>query len=811
MTQVSPLAAEALCRRCDPSGLPFSSTTDLEDLTEIVGQDRAVAAINFGIGIRRAGYNLFVLGPSASGKHTIVRQYVERKAGVERIPSDWCYVNNFAEPHKPIALELPPGKGRRLREDVEWLLKELRVVLPAVFAGESYRARKEAIEQELKNRQTKAFEDLGEKARSRGIALARMPVGFMLAPLKADRILPPEEFQALEEKEREEIEAKTSELRTELQSVLDQVPEWERESRQKLKQLEEEVTIQAVKRAVDVLRVTYAALPWVIEHIDRLQQDVIDHVEDFLNSTDPQVLSVLGPVAGLSDGPAALRRYGVNVVIDHGDDNGAPVVYEDHPSHPNVVGSVEHIAQLGTLVTDFLLIKPGALHRANGGYLLLDARELLLQPYAWDGVKQALRSGKIRVQSVGQMLGIASTVTLDPDPIPLDVKVILLGDRLIFYLLDLLDPRFPELFKVAADFEDEIDRSTDSDLLFSRLIATVARREKLLPLAKEAVARVLDQSARSCGDAEKLSMRVGLLVDLLREADHWARDGGRQAVTAADVQRAIDAGIKRANRLQQRIYEEIRRGTVLIDTTGEEVGRVNGLSLVDMGRYAFGRPSRITASVRLGKGEVVDIERETELGGPIHSKGVLILGGLLGSRYANDRPFALSASLVFEQSYGPVEGDSASLAELIALLSALSEMPVRQCVAVTGSVNQQGQVQAVGGVNEKIEAFFDVCRAAGLTGEQGVVIPAANRKHLMLRADVVEAAAEGRFRVWPVETVDQAIEVTTGAPAGERDASGKYPDRSVNGRVEARLTAFGEKLREFGIVPPNAPAALDFP
>ena len=811
MTQISPLAAHALCRHCDPDSLPFGSTSELEDLTEIIGQDRAVAAIGFGIGIHRVGYNLFVFGPPGSGKHTTVREYVERRAIAEKTPSDWCYVNNFADSHKPIALELPPGKGRRLRDDVEWLLKELRVVLPATFASESYRARKEAIEQAVKNRQTKAFEDLSAKARGRGIALARLPVGFMLAPLKEDRILPPEEFSALEEKERQEIESKTAELRTELQSVLDQFPEWERESREELKRLDEEVTVLAVRRAVDPLRVTYAGLPRVIEHIDRLQQDVINHVQDFLNSSDSEVLSVLGPVAGFSVGPAALRRYGVNVVIDHGDEKGAPVVYEDHPSHPNVVGSVEHIAQLGTLVTDFLLIKPGALHRANGGYLLLDARELLMQPYAWDGVKQALRSGKIRVQSIGQMLGIASTVTLEPDPIPLDLKVILLGDRLTYYLLDLLDPRFPELFKVAVDFEDDIDRSSENDLLFSRLIATIARRERLLPLAKEAVARVLDQSARSCGDSEKFSMRVGLLVDLLREADHWARENRREATTAADVQHAIDAGIERANRLQQRIYEEIRRGTVLIDTTGEEVGQVNGLSLVDLGRYAFGRPSRITASVRLGKGEVVDIERETELGGPIHSKGVLILGGLLGSRYANDRPFALSASLVFEQSYGPVEGDSASLAELIALLSALSEVPVRQCVAVTGSVNQQGQVQAVGGVNEKIEAFFDVCRAAGLTGEQGVVIPAANQKHLMLRADVVEAAAAGRFRVWPVETVDQAIEVTTGAPAGERDASGKYPDRSVNGRVEARLTAFGEKLREFGRVPPSDSATVGFP
>ncbi len=799
MIGVPPLTAHALCGRCDPSGLPFDSTSDLEDLAEIVGQDRAVAAIGFGIGIRRLGYNLFVLGPSASGKHTIVRQAVERRALAEKTPSDWCYVNNFSEPHKPIALELPPGKGRRLREDVERLLEELRVVLPAIFASENYRARKDAIERELKDRQAKAFEALEEKARSQGIAFVRMPVGFMFAPLKEEQVLPPEEFEKLEEKERTEIESKSAALRTELQALLERLVDWGRESREKLKQLDDEVTILAVSRAVDALRVTYAALPLLIRHIDRLQQEVIDHVEDFLSPSEAPVLSLSGtPLPGFPFGLAALRRYGVNVVIDHAGEKGAPVVYEDQPSHPNVVGSVEHIAQLGTLLTDFHLIKPGALHRANGGYLLLDARELLLQPYAWEGVKQALRSGKIRIQSVGQLLGIASTVTLDPEPIPLDVKVILLGERLLYYLLGLLDPRFHELFKVAVDFEEDIDRSPESHVLYARLIATLARREKLLPFDRGAVARVLDQSARACGDAEKLSMRVGLVADLLREADHWAREAGRPTVSAADVQSAVDGQIQRESRLQRRVYEEIRRGTVLIDASGEKVGQVNGLSVVDLGRYCFGRPSRITARVRLGKGEVLDIEREAELGGPIHSKGVLILGGFLGARYAADRPLALSASLVFEQSYGPVEGDSASLAELLALLSALSEVPVRQCTAVTGSVNQQGQVQAVGGVNEKIEAFFDVCRDAGLTGEQGVVVPASNGKHLMLRADVVEAAAAGRFHVWPVETVDQAIEVATGSPAGERDGAGRYPLESVNGRVEARLAAFAEKLREFG-------------
>jgi lon-related putative ATP-dependent protease len=489
----------------------------------------------------------------------------------------------------------------------------------------------------------------------------------------------------------------------------------------------------------------------------------------------------------------------VNVMVDHSATTGAPIVYEDHPTVQNLMGRVEHTAQMGTLVTDFNLIKAGALHRANGGYLILEARKVLLQPFTWEELKRALRSQEIRLETLAQTLSLISTVSLEPEPIPLDVKVVLLGERLLYYTLAQFDPDFAELFKVAADFEDQMDRNADGHLLYARLIASLARKEQLRPFDRGAVARVIERSARLAGDAEKLTAHLRSIVDLLREADYWAGEAGHQVITADDVQQAIDAQIRRLDRVRERVQEEIQRGTILIDTEGATVGQVNGLSVLAVGQFAFGRPSRITARVRLGRGEVVDIEREVALGGPIHSKGVLILASYLGARYVPDRPLSLSASLVFEQSYSGVEGDSASSTELYALLSALAELPVKQGLAVTGSVNQYGQVQAIGGVNEKIEGFFDICRARGLTGEQGVLIPASNVKHLMLRHDVIDAVAAGQFQVYPVETIDQGIELLTGVPAGERDAQGAFPEGSVNQRVEARLVALSEKRLAFGV------------
>jgi lon-related putative ATP-dependent protease len=558
----------------------------------------------------------------------------------------------------------------------------------------------------------------------------------------------------------------------------------------------------AVGGLIDELREKYADFPDVVDHLDAVQEDVVENAEDFLPS-EQNASNLMAALQG-GQGQRAQRRegrmrqYQVNLIVDHSESEHAPVVYEDNPTYQNLVGRIEHIAQMGALMTDFNLIKPGALHKANGGYLLLDARKVLTQPYAWDALKRALQAGKVRIESLGRRLSLISTVSLEPEPIPLDVKVGLFGDRLLYYLLYQLDPDFAKLFKVEADFEERMDRDEENQQVYARLIATMVDEHELRPFDQEAVARVIERSARMVGDADKLSTERESIEDLLREANHWAKEEESEVVTAAHIQRAIDAQVYRADRVRDRMQEAILRETVLIDTEGEEVGQVNGLSVIPLSNFAFGRPTRITARVSMGKGEVVDIEREVELGGPIHSKGVLILAGFLGARYAEEKPLSLSASLVFEQSYSGVEGDSASSAELYALLSAIAEVPLKQSLAVTGSVNQRGQVQAIGGVNEKIEGFFDICEARGLTGEQGVLIPAANVKHLMLRHDVVEAVEEGQFHIYPVETVDEGLEMMTGIPAGERDEEGNYPEDTVNHKVEARLSELAEMRAKFG-------------
>ena len=796
MGRIQPLKPEALYRRCDPQHFNFETTAELDDLQEIIGQARAVEALQFGTGIQRDGFNLFSLGPSGTGTYKIVRRALQQKAATEPAPSDWCYVNNFDDPQKPRALQLPPGQGTAIRQDMDRLVEELRSTIPAAFESEDYRTRKQVIEEEVKERHEKAFEELRRLAQERGIALVRTPAGMMFAPIQKGEVMSPDEFQQLPEPERKRIETEVTALQQQLQVVMRQVPQWEREGREKAKTLNHEVAIFAVEHLIEEVRKKYTAFPQVVEQLSALQQDVIENVEVFLNPPEAQLSALMGvPQAHLPKGSAFFRRYQVNLLVDHSASQGAPVVYEDNPTYQNLVGQAEYVAQMGALSTDFNLIRAGALHQANGGYLVLDALRVLNRPYAWEGLKGALRSGTIRIESLGQALSLVSTTSLEPDPIPLRVKVVLLGERLLYYLLSQYDSEFTELFKVAVEFEDQMDRNAEGHLLYAGLISRLVRQEKLLPFGRDAVARVIEHSARLTGDAEKLSIHNRTLSDLLREADYWARQAGRSTVTAIDVQRTIDSQIHRVDRVRERLQEQVLRGTILIDTDGAKPGQVNGLSVLQLGHFAFGHPSRITARVRLGRGEVVDIEREVELGGPIHSKGVLILSGFLGGRYSSDRPLSLSASLVFEQSYGGVEGDSASSAELYALLSALADVPIKQSLAVTGSVSQRGEVQAIGGVNEKIEGFFDLCKVRGLSGEQGVLIPASNVKHLMLRQDVVEAVEAGKFNVYPVETVDQGIAILTGTEAGERDNAGKFPEGSINQRVEARLIELAEKRK----------------
>jgi lon-related putative ATP-dependent protease len=792
MNRIAPLPPEALYRPCDPSQFTFATTADLPELSEVIGQERAVAAVRFGVTIQRDGYNLFALGPNGTGKFTAVNQFISQKAAAEPVPPDWCYVFNFKQPHKPQVLQLPPGRGMRLAEEMDKLVEGLFTVLPAALESESYHRQRKSIEEEYRQKQERALEELTHKAKERTIALISTPMGMAFAPLRDKEVISPDDFIKLPPEEQKRVEADVQALQDELQRIIRQAPQWKREMQAKLQQLNEEVARVTVIPLFDEVRQGYDSLPNVLAYLEAVQRDVIENADYFLAGEAAEDEEQPSPRARPS-----LTRYQVNVLVNRNGSSGAPVICEDHPTHPNLIGRVEYRSHMGVLMTDFTLIKPGALHQANGGYLLLDARKVLLQAYAWEGLKLALRAHHITIESLGQILGWSSTASLEPEPIPLNVKVVLLGERLLYYLLCAYDPDFDELFKVVVDFEDEMVRDPASNLLYARLIGSLARKEQLRHFDQGAVARVVEQSARLAGDAERLSMHMQSVADLLREADYWAGQANRDVVTAADVQQAIDAQLHRAGRLRERMQEVTLRGTVLIDTDGAQVGQVNGLSVIDLGRYAFGRPSRITARVRLGKGEVVDIERQVELGGPIHSKGVLILASFLASRYAADRPLSISASLVFEQSYSGVEGDSASSAELYALLSALAGVPIQQSLAVTGSVNQYGQVQAIGGVNEKIEGFFDLCQARGLTGTQGVLIPAANVKNLMLRADVVQAARDGRFHIYAVATIDQGMEILTGLPAGEIAEDGCYPEGSLNHRVEARLAEMAEKVRAF--------------
>jgi lon-related putative ATP-dependent protease len=727
-----------------------------------------------------------------------VRHYLERKAAEVAAPPDWVYVNNFETPNQPLAIKQPSGRARALAKGMIGAIDELRNTLPAMFEGEDYQARRRAIDEEFRSSQEEALEALNKKAQAQNIAVLRTPTGFAMAPMHEGKIVKPEVFNTLPEAMRREVEQKIEALQKELETILERVPKADKQRRTKTSELNEEVAQVAVREALDDLAAAFSDQDEVVEFLNAAGRDLIRNVGLFLMQSGEQPEIVKQPTDTARD--ARFRRYMINVIVggETAEGGHAPIVEELNPTYGNLIGRVEHLAQMGALVTDFLLIKPGSLHKANGGYLLIDARKVLLSPFAWEALKRTIKAQEIRIEQPSEMSGLISTQTLDPEPIPLDVKIVLFGDRELYYLLSQYDPDFSRLFKVQADFDDSITRSAENDQSYARLIASIVKEHKLKPVDVAAVARVIDEGARLADDREKLSIEIGRIADLVREADYWAGEAGHDQIMREDVVRAIEEGIQRSDRLRDRAQEGISREIVLLDTKGAKVGQINGLSVLQLGSFSFGRPSRITARVRMGAGRVTDIEREVNLGGPLHSKGVMILWGFLAGRYAQEVPLALAASLVFEQSYGGVDGDSASSAELYALLSALSEVPIRQSLAVTGSVNQWGEVQAIGGVNEKIEGFFDICHARGLDGEQGVLIPAANVQHLMLREDVVEAVRLKKFAIYAVKTIDDGIEILTGVKAGERGPEGRYPAATVNRLVEDKLKLFAERARAFG-------------
>jgi len=796
---LTPLTVDRLRRRVDPAIFSFESTAELQPLEGFLGQERAQEAIEFGTSIDRSGFNLFVMGTPGTGRREGLRRYLSKLAADKAPPGDLIYVNDFQAPQKPRALKLPAGRADPLRTGMDAALEDLMGSLPGVFDSDEYRRRRRAIDEEFEDVQEKALEGLREEAAKRDVALLRTQMGFALAPTRGGQVVKPEVFKAWSEAERQAAQEAISELQEQLRNVLERMPQFDKQRREKLRELNREFAAVAVDQALGDLRKAFDDLPEVCAHLDAVRNDLVENAEQLIPNPAPQP-----PMPVQQAGPD-LRRYRINVMVSNGQDGsereeagGAPVVEEDNPALPNLVGRIEHQQQMGALVTDFLMIKAGALHRANGGYLLLDARRVLTQPGAWEALKRALRNGEIVIESLAQHFSLISTVSLEPQPVPFSAKVVLFGDRLVYHLLCQFDPDFPDIFKVAADFNEEMPREEENAQKYAQLIAGLAQREDLLPFDRTGVARLLEHASRRAEDAERLSIRLRPVVDLAQEADYLARSDGAGTISDEHVRRAEEAAIRRLDRVREKSMEATLREILLVDTEGRKIGQINGLTVISLGSFSFGRPARITARVRLGTGKLVDIERESELGGRLHSKGVMILSGLMNARYAPDWPIALAATLVFEQSYGGVDGDSASTAELCALLSAIAEIPLRQDLAITGAINQHGNVQAIGGVNEKIEGFFDLCQKRGLTGDQGVVIPTANVQHLMLREDVVEACQAGTFRIYAVDHVDQAIELFTGRPAGERGADGLFPEGSVNRAVEERLIGFAKRRLALG-------------
>lgn len=769
----APIPVADLYTACTPAWLTFDTTDQLEPLARHLGQERAMEALEFGLAIPHEGYNIFVLGSSGMGKRSLVDSLLDREnAAPQGEVLDWCYVNNFDAPDKPIALQLPCGKAEQLRRDMAQTVEDLLGVFPATFQSDEYQSRVQELSETYQALEQEAFQQLAEKAKAHSIAMVQTPGGYTLAPMKDGEIVTPKDFEALPEEEKDKTLKIIETLKDELKAIVRQLPGWKKESRNQFRELNREFSKLALDPLMEELKNRYQPYPAVMTYLDAVHANMMEEAEAFTRIQDESAIP-----DNLKERVKEFPQYNVNVLVDNGELPAAPVIYEDTPGFSNLIGRVEYVSQMGTLVTDFNLIKPGALHRANGGYLILEADKLLTSPYAWITLKRALKAREIRIQSLEQIFSFGSTVQLEPAPIPLETKVVVIGDRYIYYILQQYDPEFAGLFKVAADMSEEVPRSQESTLLFARLVRTLLQRDNLLPMNASAVARTIEHAARSMEDSEKLSLHQGRLQNLLTESDFRARQQHLDCITAEVVDQTIDATVRRLDQFREKSHEGILRDIMLVDTEGSVTGQVNGLAVYLLGEYAFGRPTRISATARLGAGKVLDIEREVDLGGHIHSKAVMIISSLLADRYARNRPLPLSASLTFEQSYGGVDGDSASVAEFAVLVSAIADIPLRQDLAVTGSLNQHGQVQAIGGVNEKIEGFFDICEARGLSGSQGVVIPESNRVHLMLRKDVRDAVKAGLFHIYSVAHVDQALELLTGFSVSSVDAC-------VSGRVE---------------------------
>lgn len=790
------VAPEHLRRHVDPGQLPLT-TAEIPSLEGTIGQPRALDAIAFGLEINASGYNLFIAGPAGSGRERTVHDFLKRFASSQPSPSDWVYVYNFVQADRPRAIRLPQGRGRKLAADLKGFLQAAQRDIPRAFESEDYAHRRREALAELTRRRDELFSQLQADAADQGFIIEMTPTGIATIPLGQGKPLSDTEFQNLPAQRRQELEQRGTALQEHIVDVLRQMRQMQKEATERVRQLERDVALFTVGPHLDELHETYADQPEVLAYLDQIKSDLPEHLDDFRRSVgDDESQSPLGPLSSRQS-QERLARYRVNVFVDNDTFEGAPVIVEHNPTYYNLIGRIDYRPTFGSLVTDFRQIRPGALQRANGGFLVLQARDVLAAPFAWEALKRALISSEVTIENLGEQYSALPTERLQPEPLPLDVKVILLGSPELYSLLYQADPDFQELFKVKADFAPDMDWTDEYQSLYAAFISQRVHEEGLRHFDRKAVARVIEESARLREDQRKLSSCLRDIADIVVEANYWAGKAEHNLVEAVDVEQAIARKRYRSNLIEERVQEMIDTGTILIDTTGMREAQVNGIAIIDLGGYAFGRPSRITARVSPGRGSVQSIEREIKLSGPIHSKGVLTLSGYLAGKFCQQLPLSLAATITFEQSYEEIEGDSASSTELYALLSALSGLPLRQSIAVTGSVNQHGEVQAVGGVTSKIEGFFAVCKARGLTGEQGVVIPAANVLNLMLNEEVIEAVRAGQFHIWAVRTIDEGIELLTGHPAGQRGPDGQYPAESVYRLVEKRLLAYAEQLSAF--------------
>jgi len=774
---------------CDPAQFDFKDTSELQPLTSVIGQERAVQAIDFGLNMKSAGYNIFVTGPVGTGKSTIVGDIVRKFAQSQTRPDDWCLVNNFQDEYHPIAIAVPAGKASDFAKRMGRLVSDLRSSLPKIFTDKEFQDRQARLQEKYARAQQELIEALEAKAAEHGIRINRTQMGYQTLALRDGQPLSKEEFATLSEEDQTRIKETIHAFQSEIEATEQQASQVVQQHHSEMERLMQEAALFVIRRRLNVVRNVFEDCQAIQDYLDQIQADMLENIHYFMPGKNDNATEEEGghPLASFN-----FKRYAVNVLADRKALQGVPVVMEPNPTYQNLFGHIEKRAYLGGVKTDFTMVQGGALLRANGGYLIMEVESLMMNAVVWEALKRALQTKRLSIEDMASEMGYGIS-SLRPEPIPLNVKVILIGGYGIFETLQNHDTKFDKIFKVRADFDSETNLTPESTQLFARFIARACREENLLPFTPTGVAAMVEYGARFAADQKKISLRFGPIVGVLKEADYWARKKERTNVGADQVHLAIQKRRFRYNLHEEKMRESFQNENVLLDVKGEETGQVNALAVYQIGDIAFGRPSRITAEIYMGKPGIVNIEREADLSGRTHDKGVLILSGYLGRMFAQHAPLGISVSLTFEQSYGPIDGDSASSTELYVILSSLAGLAIRQGIAVTGSVNQKGEIQAIGGVNQKIEGYFDVCCQKGLTGDQGVMIPRANIANLMLRKEVVEAVAGGQFHVFQVATVAEGIEILTGMQAGRPDGEGQYPPDSVFGRIQSQLATYRER------------------